>query len=132
MITIYLYNIKKREIVQYCNTSLIAYLAFCAKGLIVARKGGETHLFSPANHIPFNRPAVTTFVRRWNLETKVQEEPTAICPMCGGQIDITPAVREILIENPRSSIFEDWEKPELFGHHCPHCNAELRYNPYIY
>lgn len=128
-----LYNIKNRKIVQENITTHIAYLRLCAKGLIIARKDGETHLFQPSWHYPFNRPAITTFVKRWNLEMNQQDDtPTAICPMCGGRITISDAITKVLEDNPCNTKFDDWDKPGLFGHHCPHCKAELRFNPYIY
>lgn len=129
--TIWLYNIKKRKIEQKGQISEIAFALICAKGLVVANQFGATHLFSPSPQFHVNIPAVTTFVRRWNLETKQQEEPTAVCPMCGGIIDISPDIQTILTNNPSNRKFEDWDNPKLFGHYCPHCNAELRFNPYI-
>lgn len=127
-----LYNVKLKEVEQIAHVSLpIIYNKVCAKGLAVVTTLGYTLLFSPNNCLKVNHPAVTNYVKRWNLKTKMQMEPTAICPMCGGEINITSQIRSILIDNPSERRFEDWENPGLFGHHCPHCNAELRFNPYI-
>ncbi len=127
-----LFNIKKKEVEQTARANWpILFHKVCAKGLAVVTTLGYTLLFSPDKCFNVNKPAVTNFVRRWNIETKQQEAPTAICPMCGGLIEITSEIQNILIDNPAERKFDDWDNPKLFGHSCPHCKAELRYNPYI-
>lgn len=129
---IVLYNVKLKEVEQIAHTSLpIIYHRVCAKGLAVVTTLGYTLLFSPDKSFKVNQPAVTNYVKRWNLKTKQQMPPTAICPMCGGEINITPQIQSVLVDKPTERIYSDWEKPGLFGHHCPYCNAELRFNPYI-
>ena len=129
--SIILYNIKKKKEEQkaFCEGGL--FYKVCAKGLAVTTSSGNIHLFSPNKYLCVNKPAVTNFVRRWNLETNIQEAPTAICPMCGGRIEITRDLQNILLEQPHKYSFEDWDNPKLFGHHCPHCRAQLQFNPYI-
>lgn len=129
---IVLYNVKLKEVEQIAHTSLpIIYHRVCAKGLAVVTTLGYTLLFSPDKSFKVNQPAVTNYVKRWNLKTKQQMPPTAICPMCGGEINITPQIQSVLVDKPTERMYSDWEKPSLFGHHCPYCNAELRFNPYI-
>lgn len=142
--TILLYNIDSRVIeqrafwgkeiismgtIRHSRSSIL--FKTCAKGLIAVNYECEVALFKPLDSLNVNKPAVTKFVRRWNLKDKVLEDPTAICPMCGCVIDIDPETYKILKDNPIEVKSEDWDNPKLFGHYCPHCNAELRYNPYI-
>ena len=123
---------KLKEVEQIAHASLpIIYHRVCAKGLAVVTTLGYTLLFSPDKSFKVNQPAVTNYVKRWNLKTKQQMAPTAICPMCGGEINITPQIQSVLVDEPTERWYNDWEKPGLYGHHCPHCNAELRLNPYI-
>ena len=142
--TILLYNINTQEIEQKAfwgkelvvlgtvssSRSSLLFKA-CAKGLIVVNHDCEVALFKPSDTLNVNRPAVTKFIRRWNLTTKEQEEPTAICPMCGSKIEITSVIYKTLIDHPAKCKSEDWDNPDLFGHYCRYCHAELRFNPYI-
>ena len=130
--TILLFNIETKQVEQkaYCG-GLTFYQAICAKGLYTANMEGDIYLFKPDDKLKVNIPAATSFIRRWNLETKEQEEPTAVCPMCGHQFRMSDELSHILIDIPSEISYADWDNPKLFGHYCPHCHAELRYNPYI-
>lgn len=105
----------------------------CAKGLIVyCDDTGELSLFEPDEKYQVNKPAATTFIRRWNLETQKQEEPTAVCPICGKVFDLPTELRQVLKEYDENSVhYYDWDNKDLFGHYCPHCNASLQVSPYI-
>ena len=128
---IVLYNVQTNQAEQKAYSGGVLYAQVCANGLVCTTVNGRVSVFSPNKKYNVNKPAITTFVRRWNLETKQQEEPTAICPMCGGEIKMNQSVEGILIDNPRERKYEDWDNHKLQGHHCPHCGAELRFNPYI-
>lgn len=105
----------------------------CAKGLIVyCDDTGELSLFEPDEKFQVNKPAATTFIRRWNLETQKQEEPTAVCPICGKVFDLPIELGQVLKEYDENSVhYSDWDNKDLFGHYCPHCNASLQVSPYI-
>ena len=105
----------------------------CAQGLVVLNsESSELSLFTPDEKYGVNKPAITTFVRRWRLEDKTRQEPTAICPMCGKSMDYKNFSSCQLKEyNPYDVHGTDWDWPRLRNHHCPHCNAELYFNPYI-
>ncbi len=105
----------------------------CAQGLIVLNsESSELSLFTPDEKYGVNKPAITTFVRRWRLEDKTLLEPTAICPMCGKSIDYKKfSSCQLKKYNPHDVHGTDWDWPRLRNHHCPHCNAELQFNPYI-
>lgn len=105
----------------------------CAQGLIVFNsESSELSLFTPDEKYGVNKAAITTFVKRWRLEDKTLQEPTAICPMCGKSIDYKYFSSCQLKEyNPDDVHSTDWDWPRLRNHQCPHCNAELQFNPYI-
>ena len=129
--TILLYNVHSHQIEQKAYRGITTHQQACAKGLMTVNTSCEVSMYKAADYLNVNIPAVTTFVRRWNLETKQQESPSAICPMCGGKIELNNEVKPHLKEIPHNKRYEDWDNPKLFGHHCPHCNAELQFNPYI-
>ena len=129
--TILLYNVHSRQIEQKAYRGMTTHQQACAQGLMTVNTNCEVSMYKAADHLNVNIPAVTTFVRRWNLETKEQEAPSAICPMCGGKIKINNDIKQHLKEIPHNKRYEDWDNPKLFGHYCPHCNAELQFNPYI-
>ena len=126
-----LYNIRTKQPEQKAYNGGIIYCQVCAKGLACTDVYGRVSIFSPSDKYYVNKPAITTFVRRWNLENKIQEDPTAICPMCGGKIKMDHIIERVLIDNPREKKYEDWDNPKLLEYHCPCCGAELRFNPYI-
>ena len=105
----------------------------CAQGLIVLNSDTSMlSLFKPDERYGVNKPAFTTFVRRWNLKEKIQEEPTAICPMCGKIIKYDDFLSCKLKEYEPNQVFsDDWDNNILKNHHCPHCNAEIQFTPYI-
>ena len=133
---ILLYNIISKEIEQRAYRGAFYQYQVCARGLYLLADKGDLALFQPDAQYNVNVPAVTTFVRRWNLKTKQQEEPTAVCPMCGHVFGLDNKLKDVIKEGQNLSIFKyishsDWDNPKLFGHYCPHCHAELRFNPYI-
>ena len=128
---IVLYNIRTMQAEQNAYHGSVLYSQVCAKGFICTNMHGMVSVFCPSEKFSVNIPANTTFVRRWNLETKTQESPTAICPICGGKIAMEPHIKEILIDYPHERKFTDWDNPKLSGHKCPHCQTELKFNPYI-
>ena len=105
----------------------------CAQGLVVLNSvNSMLSLFKPDERYEVNKPAITTFVRRWNLKEKVQEDPTAICPMCGKTIKYDDFLTCNLKEyNSNQVSSDDWNNYKLKNHHCPHCNAEIQFTPYI-
>lgn len=129
---ILLYNIKKKKVEQQAYRGNITHAKVCAKGLYVANNIGDVALFVSNPIIGVNKPAVTTFVRRWNLETKVHDTPTAICPICGHEITLSQDLSHVLKEGLDTTIvYSDWDNKQLIGHKCPKCNAQLKINPYI-
>lgn len=126
-----LYNIFTREIEQIAFCGIITKWKVCARGIYVYTADGDLFFFEPAPKHRVNVPAATSFVRRWNLETKTKENPTAVCPMCGYQFDMPDTLSNVIQERPEVINPCDWDNPLLKGHRCPHCNAELQYNPYI-
>ena len=129
--TIILYNIQSCQVEQKAYRGITTHQQACAQGLMTVNTSCEVSMYKAAEKYNVNIPAVTTFVRRWNLETKQQEPPSAICPMCGGKIELAEEVKQYLKEVPAKMYHEDWDNPHLFDHHCPHCKAELQFNPYI-
>lgn len=129
--TIQLFNVKTKSIEQSAFCGRTYYQAVCARGLYAVNSTGNVSLFQPKADLRVNVPAVTTFVRRYNLETKEREQPSAVCPMCGHRIEITPELGKAFIEPTTGIKYEDWDNPHLFGHYCPHCSAELQFTPYI-
>lgn len=129
---ILLFNIETKQVEQkaYCG-GLTFHQVACAKGLYTANIKGDIYLFKPDDKLKVNIPAATSFIRRWNLETKEQEEPTAVCPMCGHQFRMSDELSHIITEIPSDIKFTDWDNPQLKGHVCPHCGAQLQFNPYI-
>jgi DNA-directed RNA polymerase subunit RPC12/RpoP len=102
-----------------------------AQGLYTFSKAG--HVYKLVNDAKYNVniPAITTFVRRWNLETKEQEAPTAVCPMCGHQFGLPVELSKVTIDIPSEIKHTEWDNPRLKGHRCPHCGSQLQFNPYI-
>lgn len=129
--TIYLYNVHSRQIEQKAYRGMTTHQQACAQGLMTVNTDCEVSMYKAADYLNVNNPAVTTFARRWNLETKQKELPSAICPICGGKIELDNEIKQYIKYAPHDKRHEDWDNPKLFGHHCPHCNAELQYNPYI-
>ena len=129
--TILLYNVHSRQIEQKAYRGMTTHQQACAQGLMTVNTSCEVSMYKAADKYNVNIPAATTFVRRWNLETKRQESLSAICPMCGGKIELNNEIKPYLKDVPHNKRYEDWDNPKLFGHHCPHCNAELQFNPYI-
>lgn len=129
---ILLFNIETKQVEQkaYCG-GLSFHQVACAKGLYTANIKGDIYLFKPDDKLKVNIPAATSFIRRWNLETKEQEEPTAVCPMCGHQFGMSEELSHIITEIPSEIKYTDWDNPQLKGHVCPHCGAQLQFNPYI-
>lgn len=129
---ILLFNIETKQVEQkaYCG-GLTFHQVACAKGLYTANIKGDIYLFKPDDKLKVNIPAATSFIRRWNLETKEQEEPTAVCPMCGHQFGMSEELSHIITEIPSEIKYTDWDNPQLKGHVCPHCGAQLQFNPYI-
>ena len=133
---ILLYNLVSRKIEQRAYRGAFYQYQVCARGLYLLNDKGDLALFQPDAQYKVNVPAVTTFVRRWNLKTKQQEEPTAVCPMCGHMFGLDEALKDVLKEGQDMDIYKyishsDWDNPELKGHACPHCGAQLQFNPYI-
>ena len=133
---ILLYNIFTREIEQRAYRGPFFNFQVCARGLYLINDKGDIALFQPDAQYNVNVPAVTTFVRRWNLKTKMQEEPTAVCPMCGHMFGLNEKFKDVLKEGQDMDIYKyishsDWDNPELKGHTCPHCGVQLQFNPYI-
>ncbi len=133
---ILLYNIMSRKIEQRAYRGPFFNFQVCARGLFIINDKGDVALFQPDTQYNVNIPAVTTFVRRWNLNTKQQEEPTTVCPMCGHVFGLNEELRDLLKEGQDMNIFEyishcDWDNPQLKSHSCPHCGAQLQFNPYI-
>ena len=129
--TILLYNVHSHQIEQKAYRGMTTHQQACAQGLMTVNTNCEVSMYKAADYLNVNNPAVTTFVRRWNLETKQQESSSAICPMCGGKIELNNEIKPYLKDVPHNKRYEDWDNPKLYGHHCPHCNAELQFNPYI-
>lgn len=129
--TILLYNVAKKITEQKAYRGITSHHQACAKGLYLVNERGEAALFQPREDLEVNIPAVTTFVRRWNLNTKKQESPSAICPMCGGRIELDEQMGKKMKETRTKMNLPDWDAPHLKGHYCPHCKAKLTYNPYI-
>jgi WD40 repeat protein len=129
--TIILYDVSAKEVKQKAYRGKTYFQASCAKGLYVVNDRGEVTLFKPNDELKVNTPAITTFVKRWNLKTKKQESPSAMCPICAKQIVISHYIKQHLIDSPLFVKHSDWDNPELYGHLCPHCNAELQFTPYI-
>lgn len=113
--------------------SILLGIKVCAQGLAVFNSDtSELSLFSPDEKYNVNKPAITTFVRRWRLEDKTLQVPTAICPMCGKSMDYKDfSFCQLKEYNPNEVHSADWDWPRLRNHHCPHCDAELHFNPYI-
>ena len=130
--TILLYNVKTRRILQEAFFGTAIFQKICRTGLVAAFEGeGKIALFKPDDIYKVNTPASTFFVRKWNIEGNMMEEPTAICPMCGGEIEFTSQIQRVFDNNPTERRLGYRERPALLGHYCPHCKAELRFNPYI-
>ena len=130
--SILLFNIETKKVEQYAYCgNLCFHLINSSKGLYTANTFGGIFLFKPDERFHVNIPAVTSFIRRWNLETKEQEEPTAVCPMCGHQFGMSEELSHIITEIPSEIKYTDWDNPQLKGHVCPHCGAQLQFNPYI-
>lgn len=129
--TILLYNVSKQITEQKAYRGVTSFHQACAQGLYLVNERGEPALFHPRKDLQVNIPAVTTFVRRWNLNTKKQEPPSAICPMCGGRIEIDEQTG-IMMKGATAKVEpSDWDAPHLKNHTCKHCGAQLRYNPFI-
>lgn len=133
-----LFDTKTCEDLQYATKGKVHrsdYLGIkvCAQGLVVLNsESSELSLFAPDEKYRVNKPAITTFVRRWRLEDKTLQEPTAVCPMCGKLIDFKEFKSCQLKEyDPKVVNGADWDEPSLMNHHCPHCKAELQFTPYI-
>jgi DNA-directed RNA polymerase subunit RPC12/RpoP len=120
---ILLYNVCTKEVEQksFCDKVNIANVY--AQGLYTFNQTG--------NVFKLNIPAITTFVRRWNLEKKEQEAPTAVCPMCGHQFGLPVELSKVIIDIPSEIKHTEWDNPRLKGHRCPHCGSQLQFNPYI-
>ena len=129
--TIILFNIETHIIEQVAFCGKTNYQQTCSKGLYTFSCEGDVFLFQPDDKYHVNVPAITTFVRRWNLETKKQEEPTAVCPMCGHQFRLPEEMVSVITDLPSEINYADWGNPQLKGHLCPHCRAQLQFNPYI-
>lgn len=129
--TILLYNVKTNSIEQSAYCGRTYNQAVCAQGLYAVNNSGNVSLFQPKSELGVNSPAVTTFVSRYNLETKEKERPSAICPMCGRKIELTKDLEYVFAEPLTGIKYEDWDNPLLFGHSCPHCSAALQFTPYI-
>lgn len=129
---ILLYNIFTNSIEQRAYRGPFYNYQVCALGLYIINDKGDLVLFQPDAQFKVNVPAVTTFVRRWNLKTKQQEEPTAVCPMCGHVFGLNEKLKDVLKEGEDiEARHEHWDNPQLKGHLCPHCGAQLQFNPYI-
>ena len=133
-----LFDTKTCEDLQFATKGYVhrfAYLGIkiCAQGLVVLNsESSELSLFAPDDKYGVNQPAITTFVRRWRLEDRTLQEPTAVCPMCGKLIDYKDFKTCQLKEyDPKAVNGADWDEPSLMNHHCPHCKAELQFTPYI-
>lgn len=87
----------------------------CASGLLAVDSQGNCARFEAVGVSGFNRPAITSFVRRWDIFEKTQSQPTAICPMCGHVIHLSSTSGMI----PGADTF------------CPACASPIRFNPYI-
>ena len=105
----------------------------CAKGLVVYNANHSTlSLFEPDKKYGVNRPAFASFVRRWDLVENVRKDATAICPMCGKLINYKDFLYCGLKEySPLHVNISDWDDCKLKNHHCPHCEAEIQFTPYI-
>lgn len=129
--TILLYNICTKEVEQKTFCDKVNMANVYAQGLYAFNKAGNVYKLVNDAKNNVNIPAITTFVRRWNLETKEQEAPTAVCPMCGHQFGLPVELSEVIIDIPSEIKYTDWDTPRLKGHRCPHCGAQLQFNPYI-
>jgi hypothetical protein len=105
----------------------------CAKGLVVYNANHSTlSLFEPDKKYGVNKPAFASFVRRWDLDKKVQKDVTAVCPMCGELIEYEDFYFcELKEYSPLYVNTSDWDDCKLKNHHCPHCEAEIQFTPYI-
>ena len=131
---ILLYNVVKRQIEQKAFFGRTLYQQVCVQGLVVVNDCCEVALFRPTASLNVNTPALTTFVRHWNLETQKQELPIAICPACGQRIQIPANLKNVLSPAPqdfKEIRSADWDNPLLHNHNCPHCKIKLNYTPYI-
>ena len=128
---IVLLNVDTSIVEQRAFFGWTKYMIVTKQGLVVSNDFCEIGHFKPSDKYCVNSPAITTFVRHWNLNSNQQEEPVAICPACGGEIRLSSQLERLLRVNPRERQCVEWDNPQLLGHHCPHCRAELRFNPYI-
>lgn len=114
------------------NTGHIG-IKICAQGLIVSNSNISTlSLYEPDKRFKVNKPAFTTFVRRWDLTRKIMKEPAALCPACGKLINYKNFNSIMLKEYAQDKVdVSDWDDPKLKNHRCPHCKAELQFTPYI-
>ena len=105
----------------------------CFQGLLVFNAGtSRLSLFKPDDKYKVNRPAYTTFVRRWDLGEKVLKEPSAVCPACGGLIEYKDFQSCKLKDYDTNAVcVSDWDDPSLKGHDCPHCRSEIQFTPYV-
>lgn len=105
----------------------------CAKGLVVYNANHSTlSLFEPDKKYGVNKPAFASFIRRWDLDEIVRKEATAVCPMCGKLIDYEDFYFcELKEYSPLHVNTSDWDDSKLKNHHCPHCEAEIQFTPYI-
>ena len=133
-----LYDTHAHEDLQVATKGIVAHtgrlgIKVCAKGLVVFNDDNSMlSLFEPDKKYSVNKPAFTSFVRRWDLVDKVRKEATAVCPMCGRQIDYKDFLFcELKEYSPLHVDCSDWDDSKLKGHHCPHCAAEIQFTPYI-
>ena len=129
--TILLYNICTKEVEQKTFCDKVNMANVYAQGLYAFNKVGNVYKLVNDAKYNVNIPAITTFVRRWNLETKEQEAPTAVCPMCGHQFGLPVELSKVIIDIPSEIKHTEWDNPRLKGHRCPHCGSQLQFNPYI-
>ena len=118
---------------RHANKKYSMHLQNCSQGLIAYdNKDKELFVFTPDKQLKVNVPAVTTFVRRYKLETQELQAPTAICPICGKLLKYDQFKPCGLKNYDPENVYDiDWDSKLLYSHRCYHCTAELAFNPYI-
>lgn len=103
-----------------------------AQGLALVDKNGNIALFSPSNIYTKKVPTTATIVKRWNLETRIQDEDyTALCPLCGNTHIVDKGIVNHIKINITKIKANSWEDPILQNVKCPNCNGLLHYNPFL-
>ena len=121
------------QIASHRHAQKNMHLQNCSQGLIAYdNQDKELFVFTPDKQLKVNMPAITTFVRRYKLETQELQAPTAICPMCGKLLKYDQ-FKACGLKNydPNGVHNADWDREPLSNHYCPHCNAGLTFTPYI-